>query len=56
MPEGDGARTEDRPSGPLAAMDRLLGLASPTAALRRALRLSQQGKAADAFPLFSRAA
>ena len=49
------ARSEDRPR-PFAAVDRLLGLASPAAALRRAIRLSEQGRLADAFPLFSRAA
>lgn len=37
-------------------IDRLIGLASPEAALRRAIRLSEQGKAAAAFPLFARAA
>src|ERR1700680_2994447 len=37
-------------------LDRLIGLASPEAALRRAVRLSQQGKAAEAFPLLTRSA
>ena len=37
-------------------LDRLIGLASPEAALRRAVRLSEQGKAAEAFPLLTRSA
>src|SRR5271169_2172236 len=37
-------------------LDRLIGLASPAAALRRAVRLSEQGKVADAFPLLTRSA
>src|SRR3984893_2271414 len=37
-------------------LDRLIGLASPEAALRRAIRLSEQGRVAKAFPLFTRAA
>src|SRR6266404_4111184 len=37
-------------------IDRLIGLASPEAALRRAVRLSERGKAADAFPLLTRSA
>src|SRR5437879_2585961 len=37
-------------------MDRLIGLASPAAALRRAARLSERGRVAEAFPLFARAA
>ena len=37
-------------------VDRLIELASPTAALRRGLRLSAQGKAAEAFALFTRSA
>ena len=37
-------------------LDRLIGLASPEAALRRAVRLSDQGKAAEAFPLLTRSA
>ena len=37
-------------------VDRLIGLASPTAALRRGLRLAEQGRAAEAFPLFTRSA
>jgi TPR repeat protein len=34
----------------------LTGLGSPAAALRRAVRLSEEGKAAEAFPLLARAA
>src|SRR5438874_13545151 len=37
-------------------LDRLIGLASPEAALRRAVRLSERGKAAEAFPLLTRSA
>ena len=37
-------------------LDRLIGLASPEAALRRAVRLSEQGKVAEAFPLLTRSA
>src|SRR5438270_7891795 len=37
-------------------IDRLIGLASPEAALRRAVRLSDQGKIAEAFPLLTRSA
>lgn len=37
-------------------VDRLLSLLSPAAALRRAIRMSELGKAADAFPLFAHAA
>src|ERR1700693_3314105 len=37
-------------------LDRLIGLASPEAALRRAVRLSDQGKIAEAFPLLTRSA
>src|SRR6201993_4915560 len=37
-------------------IDRLIGLASPEAALRRAVRLSERGKAAEAFPLLTRSA
>ena len=37
-------------------LDRLIGLASPEAALRRAMRLSDQGKVAEAFPLLTRSA
>src|ERR1700720_3158348 len=37
-------------------IDRLIGLASPEAALRRAVRLSEQGKVAEAFPLLTRSA
>jgi TPR repeat protein len=35
---------------------RLFGFGSPAAALRRAVRLSEEGKAAEAFPLLARAA
>ena len=34
----------------------LIGFGSPAAALRRAVRLSEEGKAAEAFPLLARAA
>ena len=34
-------------------IDRLVGFASPAAALRRAVRLSEQGKVAAAFPLLT---
>ena len=37
-------------------VDRLIGLASPAAALRQALRLSEAGNAGEAFPLFTRSA
>src|SRR2546423_5003030 len=37
-------------------LDRLIGLASPEAALRRAVRLSEQGKATQAFRLLTRSA
>src|SRR5580704_13015691 len=37
-------------------LDRLIGLASPEAALRRAVRLSDQGKVSEAFPLLTRSA
>src|ERR1700676_3108141 len=37
-------------------VDRLIGLASPEAALRRAVRLGERGKAAQAFPLLTRSA
>ena len=37
-------------------LDRLIGLASPEVALRRAVRLSEQGKVSDAFPLLTRSA
>ncbi len=37
-------------------LDRLIGLASPDAALRRAVRLSEQGKVAEAFRLLTRSA
>ncbi|MGA7867797.1 MAG: hypothetical protein WCA23_28120, partial [Stellaceae bacterium] len=37
-------------------LDRLIGLASPETALRRAVRLSDQGKVAEAFPLLTRSA
>src|SRR5260370_6427475 len=35
---------------------RLFGFGSPAAALHRAVRLSEEGKAAEAFPLLARAA
>jgi TPR repeat protein len=34
----------------------LIGLGSPAATLRRAVRLSEEGKVAEAFPLLARAA
>ncbi len=34
----------------------LIGLGSPAATLRRAVRLSEEGKAAEAFPLLARVA
>src|SRR5258708_21749636 len=37
-------------------VDRLFGLASPAAALRRAITLSEQERGAEAFPLLTRAA
>lgn len=41
----------------MSVVDRLIGrLAAPDAALRRAIRLSEQGKAAEAFPLLTLAA
>jgi TPR repeat protein len=40
----------------MTVVDRLVGFASPAAALRRALRLDRQGRAAPAFALFARAA
>ena len=40
----------------MAVVDRLIGLASPAAALRRAIRLGEEGKAAEAFPLLTLAA
>ena len=38
------------------ALDRIIGLASPAASLRQAIRLSERGRAAEAFPLLARAA
>jgi TPR repeat protein len=40
----------------MSAVGRLLGLASPAAALRRGVKLAEQGKAAEAFPLLAAAA
>src|SRR5512135_2114447 len=40
----------------MAALDRLLAPVSPAAALRRGIRLIDQGNAKDAFPLLTRAA
>ena len=40
----------------MAFLDRLLAPVSPTAALRRALRLAEQGDVKQAFPLLARAA
>ena len=40
----------------MAMMDQLIGLVSPTAALRRAKRMRELGRAAEAFPLVARAA
>jgi uncharacterized protein len=40
----------------MSVVDRLIGFASPAAALRRAVRLEGQGRAAPAFALFARAA
>jgi uncharacterized protein len=37
-------------------LDRLIGLASPETALRREVRLSDEGKVAEAFPLLTRSA
>ena len=37
-------------------LDRLTGLASPAAVLRRAIKLADSGKAAEAFPLMAKAA
>jgi TPR repeat protein len=37
-------------------LDRLIGLASPAAALRRAIGLSERGRAPEAFPLLTRSA
>src|SRR5207253_1448456 len=46
-----------RDSGDLMlVLDRLIGLASPEAALRRAVRLTDRGKVAEAFPLLTRSA
>jgi hypothetical protein len=41
---------------PRPAIGRLFGLASPAAALRRAIRLAARSRAAEAFPLLSRSA
>ena len=41
---------------PMAMMDQLIGLVSPTAALRRAKRMRELGQGAEAFPLVARAA
>lgn len=40
----------------MGVLDRLVGLVSPAAALRRAIQLSEQGKYAESFPLLSLAA
>ena len=40
----------------MAVLDRLVGLVSPAAALRRAIRLSEQGKFVESFPLLTLAA
>ena len=37
-------------------VSRLIGFRSPSGALRRAIELSEQGKALEAFPLLARAA
>ena len=37
-------------------VDRVIGLASPAAALRRGIQLSERGRAAAAFPLLTRSA
>ena len=41
---------------PMAMMDQLIGLVSPTAALRRAKHMREHGQGAEAFPLVARAA
>src|SRR5271156_6420646 len=40
----------------MTVVDQIIGLASPAASLRRAIRLSERGKGTDAFPLLARAA
>jgi TPR repeat protein len=40
----------------MGVIDRILGFASPAASLRRAIRLSERGRGADAFPLLAHAA
>src|ERR1700722_9637967 len=40
----------------MGVIDRILGFASPAAGLRRAIRLSERGRAAEAFPLLANAA
>src|ERR1700756_5471990 len=40
----------------MALLDRLLGNTSPSAALRRAVKLTEQGNLKEAFPLLTRAA
>ena len=40
----------------MGVIDRILGVASPSASLRRAIRLSERGRGADAFPLLAHAA
>jgi len=40
----------------MGVIDRILGFASPSASLRRAIRLSERGRVAEAFPLLAQAA
>jgi uncharacterized protein len=40
----------------MSVIDRILAFTSPAASLRRAIRLHERGRGADAFPLFARAA
>src|SRR5271156_2735251 len=40
----------------MTVVDQIIGLASPAASLRRAIRLSENGKETAAFPLLARAA
>src|SRR5215203_2740847 len=40
----------------MSVIDRLIGLAFPGTALRRAIRLTEDGRTADALPLLARAA
>ena len=40
----------------MGVIDRILGFASPAASLRRAIRLSERGRGAEAFPLLAHAA